>query len=105
MVTLPAPSSLEEAAQRSSQSVTVNELNSMMGMYEPFSLAKLSKKGAEMHELAARGSSSRLSPRREASSGDGHGRRSTSHFREIPADTIAEQEDVCSSSSDEESKQ
>jgi len=55
----------------------------MMGMYEPFSLDKLNKKGAEMHEFSARGSRDRLSPRRDASN-DNAGRRSSSHFREIP---------------------
>ena len=99
---MPAPADLEVAAQRSTKEVTANEINAMMGMYEPFSLAKLSKKGAEMHELSSRGSAGRLSPRRDTDSS--RGRRSSSHFREIPADTIAEQDDAAQES-DEEEKQ
>ena len=46
IVTLPAPHDLEIAAQRSTQNITVSELSNMMSMYEPTSLAKLSRKGA-----------------------------------------------------------
>ena len=86
---MPAPANLEVAAQRSTRDITVSEIDAMMGMYEPFSLAKLARKGAEMHELSSRGSSGRLSPRRDAG-GEMSGRRSSSHFREVPTDTIAE---------------
>ena len=85
VVTLPAPHDLEIAAQRSTQDVTVNELTTMMSMYEPTSLALLSRKGAQMHDAAVKGNL-RVSPRRDASP-RGHGptnRRSSSHFREIP---------------------
>jgi len=42
----------------------VNELSTMMSMYEPTSLAKLSRKGAQMHENAVRGINNlKVSPR------------------------------------------
>ena len=53
-------------------------------MYEPTSLALLSRKGVELHDAATQGSL-RVSPR-----GSNSGRRSSSHFREIPANTIPE---------------
>ena len=111
VVTLPAPHDLEIAAQRSTKDVTVNELNSMLSMYEPTSLAKLSKKGAEMHDAAQRGMNNlRVSPRRDCSPTSrgsmGNQRRSSSHFREIPADTIPENADAQDEqdSSEEEAK-
>ena len=65
----------------------------MMSMYEPTSLSLLARKGAEMHDAATKGGL-RVSPRRDASP-RGHGpsgRRSSSHFREIPANVIPENE-------------
>ena len=96
MVTLPAPQNLEEAANRSQRDITVTQLSTMMSMYEPTSLAKLSKKGAELHVDATRADGSlKLSPRREMGSPTSRGslkanRRSSSHFREIPQNTIPE---------------
>ena len=54
-------------------------------MYEPTSLALLSRKGAELHENALR-----VSPRSSGNTGNMNNRRSSSHFREIPANTIPE---------------
>eukprot|EP00354_Favella_ehrenbergii_P007435 CAMPEP_0170469262 /NCGR_PEP_ID=MMETSP0123-20130129/12150_1 /TAXON_ID=182087 /ORGANISM="Favella ehrenbergii, Strain Fehren 1" /LENGTH=85 /DNA_ID=CAMNT_0010736071 /DNA_START=479 /DNA_END=736 /DNA_ORIENTATION=- len=83
-------------------------------MYEPFSLSKLSKKGADLHELSVRRVSSiqRLSPRRDSGgssprSNSSVNRRSSSHFREIPQNTIAEELEATNEEqedSDEESK-
>ena len=100
MVTMPSPPNLEEAAQRSSQNVTASELTRMIGMYEPFSLSKLTNKSHDLHELNVGGGGSgaqRLSPRHQF---DGSGsprnrsnsvnRRSSSHFRELPENPIAE---------------
>ena len=55
IVTLPAPADLEIAAARSSKDVSVDELNGMLSMYEPTSLAKLSKKGSQMSLAAGKG--------------------------------------------------
>ena len=52
----------------------------MVNLYEPTSLTLLSRKGAELHDIATG-----VSPR-----GSTSGRRSSSHFREIPANTIPE---------------
>ena len=83
VVTLPPPHDLEAAAERSTKQITANEIANMISMYEPLSLSKLSKKGAEIHEA----SMGRVSPRHMTN------RRSSSHFREIPANTIPETED------------
>ena len=85
----------------------------MMSMYEPTSLAKLSRKGAQMHEDAVRGMSGlKVSPRGGAQDSLGGssstvGRRSSSHFREIPANVIPENADGSDEqdSSEEEKKQ
>lgn len=90
VVTLPAPIDLETAAQRASKPVTVSELTKMMSMYEPLSLSILSKKGVEMHEA---GLSGRQTPRRDAGGenrGNVSSRHSSSQYRGIPTDTIAE---------------
>ena len=63
-------------------------------MYEPTSLAKLSKKGAEMHDASLL---LKVSPR-------GGERRPSHHYREIPADTIPENTNAHESSSEEEEK-
>ena len=69
----------------------------MLSMYEPTSLAKLSKKGAEMHDAALRGVGGlRVSPRNRGDTGNspmgsvGSNRRSSSHFREMPVNVIPE---------------
>ena len=91
---MPAPPDLEEAAQRSSQNVTASELTRMIGMYEPFSLSKLTSKRQNLHELSMGGSGSgRLSPRRDGGTsprGGGVNRRSSSYFREQPENIITE---------------
>ena len=90
VVTLPAPADLEEAARRSSQGVTVSELSSMMSMYEPASLSMLSRKSSDLQDARERGLGAlRLSPRREANLGN-VSRRSSSHYREVPTNTIME---------------
>ena len=95
VVTLPPPHDLEAAAERSTKQITANEIANMISMYEPLSLSKLSKKGAEMHEHAL----GRVSPR-----GMNQNRRSSSHFREIPANTIPETEDNDEGDDSEEAK-
>ena len=59
-------------------------------MFEPLSLTKLSRKGVDMHEAAKHANAhigvGKLSPR----GGNSPHRRSSSHFREIPSDTIPE---------------
>ena len=68
-----------------------------MNMLEPTSLSKLSKKGADLHDAALRGGTS---PRREASSG--MNRRSSSHFRDLPANVIQENADSSDDEDDDE---
>ena len=89
IVTLPAPHDLEVAAHRSNQNVSVHQIQAMLNVYEPTSLTLLSRKGAELHNSGG------VSPR----GGSTSGRRSSSHFREIPADTIPE-----NSNADEENE-
>ena len=85
IVTLPPPSNIEMAAQRSSQGVTPNQVQQMLNMFEPASLSKLARKGADMHEMAERSlADCRLSPRGKVN------RRSSSHFSTIPTDMIPE---------------
>ena len=86
-MTLPAPHDLEVAAQRSTQDITVTELSQMLNMYEPTSLAKLARKGAEMHDASVKGL--RVSPS-TSPRGSLSGRRSSSHFRELPENVIVE---------------
>ena len=62
IVTLPAPHDLEIAAVRSNQNVSVNQIKAMVNMYEPTSLTLLSRKGAELHDIATSGAL-RVSPR------------------------------------------
>ena len=86
----------------------------MMSMYEPTSLAKLSRKGAEMHDAAVRGMGNlKVSPRSRHSDNDilpmgsvGGNRRSSSHFRELPVNVIPENIDANDEqdSSEEEKK-
>lgn len=97
IVTLPAPHDLEVAAERSTKNITVNEISNMLSMYEPTSLAKLSRKGAEMHDTALRGIGGlKVSPRNRGEGGQspmgnmGNNRRSSSHFREMPVNIIQE---------------
>ena len=76
-------------------------------MFEPTSLSKLAKKGAEMHDMAVKGthlSQPGVSPRGGQSSPRGSevSRRSSSHFREIPANVIPESGDGQDESSSEE---
>jgi len=108
VVTIPAPHDLEVAAQRSSQSVSVNEIHSMLSMYEPTSLAKLSKKGAAMHDAATKLGATKLSPRGASSPtsrGSVGARRESKQFREIPVDSIPEGDNALDESdSEEESK-
>ena len=88
---MPAPPDLEEAAQRSSQNVTASELTRMIGMYEPFSLSKLTSKRHNLHELSMGGSGSgRISPSGTSPRGSGVNRRSSSYFREQPENIITE---------------
>ena len=57
----------------------------MLNMFEPASLSKLARKGADMHEMAERSlADCRLSPRGKVN------RRSSSHFSTIPTDMIPE---------------
>ena len=103
IVTLPPPTSIELASQRSSQGVTPNQVQQMLSMFEPASLSKLARKGADMHEMAERSlADCRLSPR------GGVNRRSSSHFRDIPTDMIPEdsnaKEDADNSSEEEQKR-
>ena len=73
----------------------------MLTMYEPTSLAKLSKKGAEMHDASLL----KVSPRggvQGSSASTVSERRPSHHYREIPADTIPENTNAHESSSEEE---
>jgi len=75
----------------------------MLSMFEPASLSKLTRKGADMHEMAERSlADCRLSPR------GGVNRRSSSHFRDIPTDMIPEdsnaKEDADNSSEEEQKR-
>ena len=112
-MTLPAPHDLEVAAERSTKNVTVSEISNMLSMYEPTSLAKLSRKGAEMHDTAIRGIGGlKVSPRNRGDQGAspmgnmGNNRRSSSHFREMPVNVIPENADANDEqdSSEEEKK-
>ena len=57
-----------------------------MSMFEPLSLTKLSKKGADLHNHLSEG----LSPRGGRASSGSMNRRPSSHLREIPANSIPE---------------
>ena len=88
VVQLPAPHDFEEAAQRSTKNVTAGEISSMLSIYEPTSLAKLTKKNEQMHELSAsrRMSGLKISPK--TSPRNVKRRSSSATFQEIPESEV-----------------